>query len=224
MNRTFTRAGGFLLGLLISCTAYGLTVRANIGLGPLFLVQVALEKHLGMSAGTAAMVLGLLLVALSALLRGGVGVGTVLAPVLGGVIIDITLPLIPTLQGTALQVAACVFGTVVMMLGGALITQAQFGVGGMDGLMRGLSGSLGAPLGHIRLGMEATLLLLGLLLGSTAGVGTIITALLVGHSYQFWMHLLGKQPFGFAVGQASTDQAGSDQAGSELAGESALVH
>lgn len=206
MNRAFTRAGVFLLGLLISCTAYCLTVRADIGLGPLFLVQVALEKQLGMSPGVAAMVLGLLLVALSALLRGGVGIGTVLAPVLGGVIIDLAMPLIPTLKGTELQISACVFGTVVMMLGGALITQAQFGVGGMDGLMRGLAGKLGAPLGHIRLGMEATLLLLGLLLGSEAGIGTLITALLVGYSYQFWMHLLGKQPLALVLPDRASAQ------------------
>jgi uncharacterized membrane protein YczE len=148
----------------------------------------------------------LLLVALSALVRGGVGIGTVLAPVLGGVIIDLAMPLIPSLKGTELQISACVFGTVVMMLGGALITQAQFGVGGMDGLMRGLAGKLGAPLGHIRLGMEATLLLLGLLLGSQAGIGTLITALLVGYSYQFWMHLLGKQPLALVLPDRASAQ------------------
>ena len=203
MNQFFSRAGVFLLGLIISCTAYCLTVRADIGLGPLFLVQVALEGNLGLSAGTAAMVIGLVLVALSAIVRGGVGIGTLLAPILGGIIIDLALPLIPTVHGLALQVAACAFGTVVMMLGGAFITQANFGVGGMDGLMRGLSRKTAAPLGHVRLAMEASLLLCGLLLGSKAGIGTIITALLVGHSYQFWIRLLSQEKVPFATG-AST--------------------
>ncbi len=193
MNRIFSRAGVFLLGLLISCTAYCLTVRADIGLGPLFLVQVALEGNLGLSAGTAAMVIGLVLVALSAIVRGGVGIGTLLAPILGGIIIDLALPLTPTVHGLPLQIAACAVGTVVMMLGGAFITQANFGVGGMDGLMRGLSRKTDAPLGHVRLAMEATLLICGLLLGSEAGIGTLITALLVGHSYQFWVRLLSQQ-------------------------------
>ncbi len=203
MNQFFSRAGVFLLGLIISCTAYCLTVRADIGLGPLFLVQVALEGNLGLSAGTAAMVIGLVLVAMSAIVRGGVGIGTLLAPILGGIIIDLALPLIPTVHGLALQVAACAFGTVVMMLGGAFITQANFGVGGMDGLMRGLSRKTAAPLGHVRLAMEASLLLCGLLLGSKAGIGTIITALLVGHSYQFWIRLLSQEKVSFATG-AST--------------------
>jgi uncharacterized membrane protein YczE len=203
MNHIFSRAGFFLLGLFISCTAYCLTVRADIGLGPLFLVQVALEENVGLSAGTAAMVIGLVLVALSAIARGEVGIGTLLAPILGGVIIDLALPLIPTLHGLPLQIAACAFGTVVMMLGGAFITQANFGVGGMDGLMRGLSRKTAAPLGHVRLAMEATLLLCGLLLGSKAGIGTIITALLVGHSYQFWIRLLSQEKIPFATG-AST--------------------
>ena len=200
MNQFFSRAGVFLLGLIISCTAYCLTVRADIGLGPLFLVQVALEGNLGLSAGTAAMVIGLVLVAMSAIVRGGVGIGTLLAPILGGIIIDLALPLIPTVHGLALQVAACAFGTVVMMLGGAFITQANFGVGGMDGLMRGLSRKTAAPLGHVRLAMEASLLLCGLLLGSKAGIGTIITALLVGHSYQFWIRLLSQEKVPFATG------------------------
>ena len=203
MNQFFSRAGVFLLGLIISCTAYCLTVRADIGLGPLFLVQVALEGNLGLSAGTAAMVIGLVLVAMSAIVRGGVGIGTLLAPILGGIIIDLALPLIPTVHGLALQVAACAFGTVVMMLGGAFITQANFGVGGMDGLMRGLSRKTAAPLGHVRLAMEATLLICGLLLGSEAGIGTLITALLVGHSYQFWIRLLSQEKVSFATG-AST--------------------
>ena len=90
-----------------------------------------------------------------------------------------------------------------MMLGGAFITQANFGVGGMDGLMRGLSRKTAAPLGHVRLAMEASLLLCGLLLGSKAGIGTIITALLVGHSYQFWIRLLSQEKVPFATG-AST--------------------
>ena len=200
MNQIFSRAGVFLLGLIISCTAYCLTVRADIGLGPLFLVQVALEGNLGLSAGTAAMIIGLVLVAMSAIVRGGVGIGTLLAPILGGIIIDLALPLIPTVHGLALQVAACAFGTVVMMLGGAFITQANFGVGGMDGLMRGLSRKTAAPLGHVRLAMEASLLLCGLLLGSKAGIGTIITALLVGHSYQFWIRLLSQEKVPFATG------------------------
>ena len=203
MNQFFSRAGVFLLGLISSCTAYCLTVRADIGLGPLFLVQVALEGNLGLSAGTTAMVFGLVLVAMSAIVRGGVGIGTLLAPILGGIIIDLALPLIPTVHGLALQVAACAFGTVVMMLGGAFITQANFGVGGMDGLMRGLSRKTDAPLGHVRLAMEASLLLCGLLLGSKAGIGTIITALLVGHSYQFWIRLLSQEKVPFATG-AST--------------------
>ena len=203
MNQIFSRAGVFLLGLIISCTAYCLTVRADIGLGPLFLVQVALEGNLGLSAGTASMVIGLVLVALSAIVRGEVGIGTLLAPILGGIIIDIALPLIPTVHGLPLQIAACAFGTVVMMLGGAFITQANFGVGGMDGLMRGLSRKTAAPLGHVRLAMEASLLLCGLLLGSKAGIGTIITALLVGHSYQFWIRLLSQEKILVATG-AST--------------------
>ena len=203
MNQIFSRVGVFLLGLIISCTAYCLTVRADIGLGPLFLVQVALEGNLGLSAGTASMVIGLVLVALSAIVRGEVGIGTLLAPILGGIIIDIALPLIPTVHGLPLQIAACAFGTVVMMLGGAFITQANFGVGGMDGLMRGLSRKTAAPLGHVRLAMEASLLLCGLLLGSKAGIGTIITALLVGHSYQFWIRLLSQEKILVATG-AST--------------------
>jgi len=203
MNHIFSRAGFFLLGLFISCTAYCLTVRADIGLGPLFLVQVALEQNVGLSAGTAAMVIGLVLVALSAIVRGEVGIGTLLAPILGGIIIDLALPLIPTVHGLPLQIAACAFGTVVMMLGGAFITQANFGVGGMDGLMRGLSRKTAAPLGHVRLAMEASLLLCGLLLGSKAGIGTIITALLVGHSYQFWIRLLSQEKILVATG-AST--------------------
>ncbi|MEX0768838.1 MAG: hypothetical protein WD029_10240 [Microthrixaceae bacterium] len=211
MSQTVTRLSVFFLGVFISCIAYCVTVRAGIGLGPLFLVQVAFERLVGVSAGVAATLIGLLLVVLSALLRGGVGPGTVLAPVLGGVIIDLALPLIPSVQGTALQIISCAVATAVMMLGAALITHADFGVGGMDGVMRGLANRLGVRHGSVRLAMEASLLLIGLSLGSRAGIGTVITALLVGHCYQFWMYLLSQPRQKCLVAEESPAQLSTPQ-------------
>lgn len=202
MRGLLARSSQFLLGLLVSSVAYGFTVHAALGLGPLFLVQQGLERHLQLSAGSAATVLGLAVVAASAALRGGVGPGTVLGPILGGWMIDATLPSLPTPEGLVLRGAVCVGATVVMMLGAVLITRARLGTNALDGVMGALSRASGRPTSHVRLVMEAAMLALGMALGSAVGVGTVLTAVLVGHSYQFWMRLLG---------EPATDTDGSER-------------
>lgn len=192
MRGHFARSSQFLLGLLISSIAYGFTVRAALGLGPLFLIQQGLERHLDLSPGSAATVVGLAVVALCAALRGGVGIGSVLGPILGGWMIDQTLPWLAAPGGLAPRVIVCILATVVMMLGAVLITRSRLGSNGLDGVMRGLARLSGWATSHVRLAMEAAMLAVGVVLGSPVGIGTVLTAMLVGHSYQFWTRVLGE--------------------------------
>ena len=78
-----------------------------------------------------------------------------------------------------------------MALGGALIIRASVGVAAYDAVMLGLRRVLRRPLAPIRLGMEATVLTVGWLLGGPVGVGTVITGLLIGPGIQFWLRMIG---------------------------------
>ena len=56
------RVAMLLAGSLISTICYALTIRAHLGLGPLFVLQDGIAHHAGIAIGTAAMVTGFALV------------------------------------------------------------------------------------------------------------------------------------------------------------------
>ena len=91
-----------------------------------------------------------------------------------------TLAVFPAVDGFALQLIAFVAGMVLVAVASGLYIGADFGPGPRDGLMTGLHARFGWPIWAARLGVEASVLLAGWMLGGTVGIGTIIFALGIG--------------------------------------------
>lgn len=176
---------------MVVTTCYAVTIRAGLGLGPLFVLQDGVAKHAGIAIGTSVIVTGFASVAIALLLRYRPGPGTVALPVLGGLTLDALLPHVPTLHGLIVRVFAVLLATWIMALGAALTIRASVGVAPYDAVMLGLRRVLGRPLAPIRIAMEASVLTLGWLLGGSVGVGTAITGLLIGPGIQFWLAVIG---------------------------------
>ena len=194
----FGRVALLLAGSLISTICYAVTIRARIGLGPLYVLQDGIARHAGITIGTSVTLTGFAFVLLAAALRSWPGPGTLILPLLGGVTLDALLPHFPILHGWPLRLAAVVAATWVMALAGALMIRASVGVAAYDAVMLGLRRVLGAPLSPIRLAMEATALVAGWCLGGAIGVGTVITGLLIGPGIQFWLAIVGDPNHTFA--------------------------
>jgi uncharacterized membrane protein YczE len=62
----------------------------------------------------------------------------------------------------------------------AMYIGARFGPGPRDGLMTGLNRRTGRPIWMVRTSLEASVVLLGWLLGGVFGVGTLLYAVLIG--------------------------------------------
>lgn len=176
-------------GSLLSTLCYAFTIRADLGLGPLFTVQDGLAGRTGMSIGQAVMMVGVIVVVLSAGLRSWPGIGTLALPFLGGAL-DWMLPYVPEVHGTPLRVAVVAAATWLMALGGAVIMRAALGPAALDGVMLGLQRIVGLELAPTRLLMEAAMLAGGWVLGGAVGLGTVITGLLIGPGMQFWLRVL----------------------------------
>ncbi len=161
-----------------------------------------IARHVGIAIGTAVMVVGFSLVLVAVALRSWPGPGTLVLPVLGGVTLDYLLPHLPVIPGWPLRLAAVLAATWMMALGGALMIQASVGVAAWDAVMLGLRRVFGRPLGPTRIAMEATVLVMGWLLGGSVGVGTVITGLLIGPGIQFWLRVLAHVRF--RIGKATT--------------------
>jgi len=88
----------------------------------------------------------------------------------------------PKLFGYLVGVAMDFVGIAMVGLGSALYITCALGPGPRDGLMTALHHRSGIRVGRVRLGIEATVLILGALLGGTVGLGTALFALFIGQS------------------------------------------
>ena len=94
----------------------------------------------------------------------------------------------------ALRIALMVGGIALCALASAMYIGAQFGRGPRDGLMTGLARRTGRSLRLVRTGLEVTVVVIGLLLGGTLGLGTVLYALAIGPLTQLWLPAWTIQP------------------------------
>jgi uncharacterized membrane protein YczE len=184
------RGSLLVLGSALATYCYALTIRADLGLGPLFVVQQGLARSARISIGHAVMVVGVALVIVAVGLRSWPGPGTLVLPFMGGAMLDAVLPSVPVVHSLILRLFVVVGATWCMALGGSLIIRASVGVAAYDAVMLGLRRITGRPLAPIRLIMELTMLGCGWALGGSVGVGTVLTGLLIGPALQFWLAVL----------------------------------
>jgi uncharacterized membrane protein YczE len=186
-----TRVVLLVTGSTIAAACYALTIKAELGLGPLFVLQDGVAIRCGFSIGTAVIVTGFALVLVAMALRSWPGPGTLALPVMGGVTLNLVLPHVPTVPGLGLRLFTVVGATFVMALGAAMMIRAAVGVSAYDAVMLGLCRVLRRPISPVRIGMETSVLIVGWALGGAVGVGTAITGLLIGPSMHWWLHAIG---------------------------------
>lgn len=179
-----------MVGSTISTICYALTIRANLGLGPLFVAQDGLARTVHISIGAAVMWCGMTLVVIAFMLGTRPRPGTLVLPFLAGATLNTILPVVPVVHGFALRVGVVIVATWLMALGGAMVIRAAVGPAAYDTVMLGLHRVTRRPIAPIRLTMEASVLALGWLLGGAVGLGTVLTGLLIGPAMQFWLGLL----------------------------------
>jgi uncharacterized protein len=168
------------------CFAFGimLTLKSDLGLGPWHVFHQGVSRHTGLSFGTASIVVGFGVLLLSWLLGVRPGVGTVSNMVLVGLFIDLIewSGLLPSFAGSPwpVRLAVNVLGVAVVGFGSALYIKASLGAGPRDSLMLALARRLRGRVVLVRGALELAVLIVGYLLGGTAGLGTVIFALGIG--------------------------------------------
>ena len=159
------RTALFIFGVLLATFCYAVTVRAELGLGPLFVLQDGISRHTGMALGDAVMVTGVASILLALCLRTLPGPGTLAWPFISGLFLNWVLPRLPVIHGYGFRLGAVVAATVAMALGGACAFRAAVGVSAYDSVMLALHRVTGRPLAPLRVAMELTVLVAGWLPG-----------------------------------------------------------
>jgi len=184
---------------------FGITLflRANLGLAPWDIFHKGLSEKFGISIGLVIQGVGLLLLVLWIPLRQRPGVGTILNAVEIGLVVNLTKPLIGEPDQLVIRALMVIAGVLVVGIGSALYIGAGLGSGPRDGLMLGLSKrSIAGRQISIRVArtaVELTVMVAGIFLGGTVGIGTLIFMFGIGPLVQlilprFEMRLASDRP------------------------------
>lgn len=183
-----------LAGLWLYGFAIALMIKGTVGASPWDVLHLGMSLHLPLSFGMALILASITVLLAWIPLRQMPGLGTLTNTLLIGPFADLNLALLATPDGLPLRVAYMLAGVVACAFATALYIGAQLGPGPRDGLMTGLARRTGWPLRRVRTGIEISVLAIGVLLGGTAGVGTVVFALTIGPLTQFFLRYLVVQP------------------------------
>lgn len=168
-----------LVGMAGLGLGIALTVRADLGLGPWDVLHQGIAERTGVGIGVGGILVGIVVMAIAYPLGARVGVTTVINVVLVGLVVDGTLAVLPNVEPLAVRVGLLLAGVASGGLGTALYLVPCLGPGPRDGLMTALA-ARGPSVRLVRTGIELTALALGIALGGSVGLGTVVWALLVG--------------------------------------------
>ncbi|MBF4161115.1 membrane protein YczE [Nocardioides acrostichi] len=170
-----------LLGLALYGWSLALMVRGGMGVAPWAVLDTGIARHAPLSLGGSVIAVSvLLLVAVWPWLGEKPGLGTLLNAVLVGVFVDLSLVVLPAVSSPAVEIVLMVGGVVLNGVATGLYIGAAFGRGARDGVMTGIARRTGRALRPVRTAIELAVLLLGVALGGSLGVGTVVYALAIG--------------------------------------------
>jgi uncharacterized membrane protein YczE len=179
-------------GLILFGFAIVFMLESRLGLPPWDVFHLGIARHTPMSLGTAGIVVGLVIIAITWLAGTPPGFGTIANTVVIGVAINVlsSFDAMDRLSGSGLplRIGLLAAGVLLFGVGSAFYIGAGMGAGPRDSMMLMLSRRTGKRIGLVRFTMEVTVLAIGVPLGGVAGVGTLTLALLVGPVVElaFW--------------------------------------
>ncbi len=185
-----------LFNLFLGLTLYALgivfAIQAHIGFAPWEVFHVGLSNTVGISIGTASILVGVVIGVMGILLGEKVGIGTILNMFLIGMILDLILILgiIPTASNFIVGVLMLILGLFTIALGSYFYIGSAFGAGPRDGLMIALTRITKLPIGVCRGSIELAAVIIGWKLGGMIGIGTVLAAFGIGFCVQLTFQLL----------------------------------
>jgi uncharacterized membrane protein YczE len=183
-----------VVGLWLFAAGVVMGLRSRLGVGPWDVLHDGIRHVTPLSFGVATIMVGMVLLVAGALAGVRPGPGTLVNMVLIGVFADAMLATgigaDLGARGLPLRLAAVVVGVVLIAVGSALYIGAGLGSGPRDSLMLAVAARTGLRVGAVRAIIETTVLIVGVLLGGAAGVGTILFAFGIGPAVEVAFRLL----------------------------------
>lgn len=172
-----------------------LRVESNMGGSPWDVFHTSLMNYLPMTLGQVSILVSTILLLVSMLFGIFPYIGTILDLLFVGIFTDCVyhLDLIPLDPASLpMRVLYLVLGLVLGAAGIAGYMATGLKYGPRDGFMMAMVKSTGLRVGIIRVIMEVTVTVVGVILGGKVGIGTIVSCFMLGFLIEYFMKLIGK--------------------------------
>ncbi len=176
------RFGILLGGQILSAIGVTMVLNANVGLEPWSVLHEGLSLFFGISYGTAATIVGAVVIAIAVIMGESFGFGTLSNVFLCPMMIDFLLARgwFPEMHSFASGLVYLLIGMEILAIGTCFYMTSALGTGPRDALMVVLARKSGRSVGFCRIVVEILAVLVGWRLGGEVGIGTIIGAFLFG--------------------------------------------
>jgi uncharacterized membrane protein YczE len=173
------RIAVLVAGWVLVAMAIVVLVRVRLGVAPYDVLNTAIANQFDIAAGTASWFACAALVMVAWLLGARPGVGTVVGAFVVGGWINAGLSVVDVVDQLPLRIALFAVALGVMYLGVCCIILSGVGAGPTELVTLGLM-HRGAPIRVARWSVEGVCLAIGVVLGGSFGVGTVITLAVSG--------------------------------------------
>jgi uncharacterized membrane protein YczE len=182
--RPIRRLVALFAGLGLYGAGMSLMIAARLGLDPWDVFHQGLSRLTGIRFGWIVIAVGALVLLLWIPLRQRPGIGTVANAIVIGLAVNWVSDVLPVPHTLAVRWAYAIGGILAIGIASGVYIGTRLGPGPRDGLMTGLvsrySGRRFVSIRVVRTGIEATVLLIGFLLGGQVGWVTLIFAITIG--------------------------------------------
>ena len=173
-----------LLYLVIGLILFGLgetmLITANAGVSPWTVLAQGISIKTGYSIGISTFFVSIGVLILWIPLKQKPGIGTILNTIIISIVLDVSLPYLPTPESFFLQALQVFIGVIIVGLGSGFYLISNLGPGSRDGLMTGLQKKTNLPIALIRATIEVSAVVFGFYLGGVVGIGTLVFAFGIG--------------------------------------------
>ena len=184
-------------GLFICTIGTYMENLSDLGMAPWDALNQGLSARFGISWGTASITIAFLVILADLLLREHIGLGTILDAFLVGKYFDFFthIKMLPTPETLPLQALYLVAGMFIICVGQYFYMSAALCCGPRDALLVGVGKRFRkVPIGIVQIGMQGTITIIDLLLGSPVGFGTLFLVFGMGFAIQIVFQLFRFEP------------------------------
>lgn len=180
------RLAQLIVGLVLFGVGIAMMLQSGLGLTPWDVLHQGLAEQFGLTVGTWSIIVSFVVLLLWLPLRERYGLGTVLNAFIIGIVIDLAALVIPEPSNVWLDGVLVTAGILLIGLASGMYIGANLGPGPRDGLMTAIA-RRGLSIRMTRWGLEIVVLIVGIAMGGTFGVGTVAYAVFIGPIVQFFL-------------------------------------